>query len=260
MFMNIMSKLFCLLMLLPLTFACVSKKPIRTLKEVKKTYKRKAESIDKLMRVTVMDNRDMVAVAVQYLGKAIHDLENSPQKWKLKLTSTNKKTKKSQPTKSPQPEKGSLSVEENLEVMKKKIINQLFKVYAVNDDFNIRLLVLESLSQIKRQVIYDFYLDCLKTEDPAIIKMVLIKIRDYIQSDQNNYDLKDGFQQVLFSLNNKKENISLIATDTLFYFKPSEIALKSLKNRLAQQNNDFMKTVLAEKIDVYQEYLKEGKL
>ena len=229
-----MNKPFCFLMLFSLlAFSCVSKKPIRTLKEVQKTYKRKVESLDKLIEVSARNNRDMVGASIYYLGEALYDLDNFPKKWKLKSNSA-------------------------IDIEKNKVINQLFKVYAINNDFNIRLLVLESLSRIKKQIIYDFYLDCLKTDDPIIIKMVLIKIRQYAKNE--SYDLKDGFQQVLSFLNNKKENITLIAADTLFYFKASEVALKSLEEILIQLENDFMKVVLVEKINIYQKYLREGKL
>ena len=143
--------------------ACASKGAIRTLKEVKKAYNiKKMKSIDLLLEASVFENRDIAASSIYYLGRVLEDLQARPQKWKLKSADM---------------------VISN----QKRIEDQLLKVYAINDDFNIRLLVMEALSGVESQFAYGFLLECLGEREASIVKKALINLRPYAQKD--NYDL-----------------------------------------------------------------------
>ena len=231
------------LLALLLLFSCATKKTIRTTPEVEKTYNRKkVESIDLLLEASIFKNRDIVASSIYYLGQVLGDLEHKPKKWKLKSN-------------------------EIIQQTRNDIVGQLLKVHAINDDFNLKLLILESLSQGSSGPVYAFYLERLQDKDPAIVKMALIKLRPYAQNARestNTYDLKKGFERILPLVTDDRDLVSLVAIDTLFYFPPQDLALEKLaaakaKQEEANKDKAFMKKMLEEKMASYQEYLKGGR-
>lgn len=212
-------------------FACASKKPIRNLKEIKKVYNgSQVYSIDYLLSASIFDNRDIVASSIYHLGKILYDFENKPKKWKFKVPAEKK-------------------------VVKEKIVDQLLKVYAINEDFNLKLLVLEALTWEKSQPVCDLYLASLEDSDPIIIKKSLIKLRDYILDD--SFEVKDLLDRTQTLLKHPNKQLALIAIDTLFIFSPNLKILEVFDETISHYASDrFMQAILKEKKVRYQDYLK----
>lgn len=213
--------------------SCDNKASIRTTKEVKKTYNtKKIESIDTLLEATTFEDRDVVASSIYHLGRVLDDLNTRPKKWKLKSNKT-------------------------VSSVQAKIEDQLLKVYAINDDFNIRLLVMESLNKMESQFVYSFFLECLEENDEAIVKRALIYIRPYAGNSSYNSSL--GLSKVISYVADYRKTLVLVAIDTLFFFNPQLSVLETLKENKINWNVDgeksFMKKMFEEKIKSYQAYL-----
>lgn len=228
------NKFLYIVLALFVLISCTNKVSIRTIKEVKKTYNaKKITSIDFLLEATVFENRDIVASSIYYLGEVLEDLQTRPKKWKLKSNDV---------------------VRSNQD----RIVNRLLKVYAVNDDFNIKLLVIEALSKVESQSVYTFYLNCLEEVDASIVKSSLINLRPYAQKDI--YDLASSLDKVITCVADDKKILVLVAIDTLFFFAPQQSVLETLQKSKVKWDDAFMNKMFEEKIEIYRIYLSRATL
>ena len=186
-----------------LLFSCISQRPIRRLDEIADAfYDRDHHQISRLIEATTIENRDIRAAAIYYLGAYVPVLREK------KITKT-----------------FTVEIQSN---SLQRIRGHLQKSYAINEDFNIRCLCLAGLGNFSDRQIPGLFLEALKDADETVKECAVRGLQVYCRVKENRS--QELLEKLLQALKNARPPLAFYLIDVIICFRDNPAAISGLKS------------------------------